>query len=93
MQVKLTPSQPAVSDPVSGTSTPTRVRTRMKTTTLISNDGGAVVLHPPSAPGDLPARGTDAVDVTRAKLTRQLAERTNIKMQVSRNPAFFWLIE
>jgi hypothetical protein len=30
----------------------------------------------------LPLQGTEAVDVTRAKLTRQLAERTTSKMQV-----------
>ena len=63
----------------SGTSTPTKQRTKMKTTTIISNNG-AMVVNP-----ELPlltARGSEAVDVTRAKLTRQLAERTNLKMQV-----------
>jgi len=65
----------------SGASTPTKQRTKMKTTTIISNNGAMVVNAPPELPF-LSARGSEAVDVTRAKLTRQLAERTNLKMQV-----------
>ncbi|XP_023335709.1 mitogen-activated protein kinase-binding protein 1 isoform X3 [Eurytemora carolleeae] len=66
----------------SGASTPTKQRTKMKTTTIISNNGAMVVNAPPELPF-LSARGSEAVDVTRAKLTRQLAERTNLKMQES----------
>ena len=46
-------------------------RAKMKTTTIISNDGAVVVKHPEP---QFSARGTEAVDVTRAPLSRQLAE-------------------
>ena len=46
-------------------------RMKMKTTTLISGDG-AVVVNPPET--QYSVRGTEAVDVTRAPLSRQLAE-------------------
>ena len=52
-------------------STPQKQRMKMKTTTIISGDG-AVVVNPPET--QYSARGTEAVDVTRAPLTRQLAE-------------------
>ena len=48
-----------------------RQRTKMKTTTIISNDG-AMVVNPPEP--QFAVRGTEAVDVTRAPLSRQLAE-------------------
>ena len=46
-------------------------RMKMKTTTIISGDG-AVVVKPPET--QYAVRGTEAVDVTRAPLSRQLAE-------------------
>jgi len=55
-----------------------RQRTKMKTTTIISNDG-AMVVNPPEP--QFAVRGTEAVDVTRAPLSRQLAERCGAKMQ------------
>jgi len=66
----------------SGTSTPTQrqQRTKMKTTTLISNDGAVVVKQ---AEPMMSAKGTEAVDVTRAKLSKQLADRTSYKLQES----------
>jgi len=54
-------------------------RTKMKTTTIISGDG-AVVVNNPDHP-QFAVRGTEAVDVTRAPLSRQLAERCGAKMQ------------
>jgi len=64
-------------------------RAKLKTTTIISNDG-SVVMNQPS-PSQLqqpemllsPAGSTtsDADDVTRSKLTRQLAQRTKVKVQ------------
>ena len=48
-----------------------KARAKMKTTTIISNDGAVVVKHPEP---QYSARGTEAVDVTRAPLSRQLAE-------------------
>jgi len=53
-------------------------RMKMKTTTIISGDG-AVVVKPPET--QYAVRGTEAVDVTRAPLSRQLAERCGAKMQ------------
>ena len=56
--------------------TPTQVRgqrMKMKTTTIISGDG-AVVVKPPETQPQYAVRGTEAVDVTRAPLSRQLAE-------------------
>ena len=55
--------------------TPTRGQQRMKlkTTTIISGDG-AVVVKPPETQPQYAVRGTEAVDVTRAPLSRQLAE-------------------
>merc|ERR1711971_375413 len=57
-----------------------RMRTKMKTTTIISTDGAMVVSQPPGTP-QYSVRGTEAVDVTRAPLSRQLAERCGAKMQ------------
>ena len=55
-----------------GVATPVqKARAKMKTTTIISNDGAVVVKHPEP---QYSARGTEAVDVTRAPLSRQLAE-------------------
>ena len=48
-------------------------RMKMKTTTIISGDG-AVVVKPPETQPQYAVRGTEAVDVTRAPLSRQLAE-------------------
>jgi len=59
---------------------PAKLRTKMKTTTLISNDGGAMVVNPQPL---IYQKGSEAVDVTRARLTMQLAQRTNFKMQES----------
>jgi len=59
---------------------PSKLRTKMKTTTLISNDGGAMVVSPQPL---IYQKGSEAVDVTRARLTMQLAQRTNFKMQES----------
>ena len=56
--------------------TPTQARgqrMKMKTTTIISGDG-AVVVKPPETQPQYAVRGTEAVDVTRAPLSRQLAE-------------------
>ena len=50
-----------------------RMRTKMKTTTIISTDGAMVVSQPPGAP-QYSVKGTEAVDVTRAPLSRQLAQ-------------------
>merc|ERR1719431_2365086 len=55
-----------------------RQRTKMKTTTIISNDGAMVVNQPEP---QYAVRGTEAVDVTRAPLSRQLAQRCGAKMQ------------
>ena len=56
----------------SGSSNPgQRQRTKMKTTTIISNDGAMVVNQPEP---QYAVRGTEAVDVTRAPLSRQLAQ-------------------
>ena len=49
-----------------------RMRTKMRTTTIISTDGEMVVSQP-SAP-QYSVKGTEAVDVTRAPLSRQLAQ-------------------
>jgi len=57
-----------------------RMRTKMKTTTIISTDGAMVVSQPPGAP-QYSVKGTEAVDVTRAPLSRQLAQRCGAKMQ------------
>jgi len=59
-----------------------RMRTKMKTTTIISNDG-AMTVSPPSQPSppQYAVKGTEAVDVTRAPLSRQLAQRCGAKMQ------------
>ena len=55
-----------------GVATPVqKARAKMKTTTIISGDGAVVVKHPEP---QFSARGTEAVDVTRAPLSRQLAE-------------------
>ena len=57
---------------------PTQVRgqrMKMKTTTIISGDG-AVVVQPPET--QYAVRGTEAVDVTRAPLSRQLAEVSGV---------------
>merc|ERR1719232_2198681 len=63
----------------SGSSNPgPRQRTKMKTTTIISNDGAMVVNQPEP---QYAVRGTEAVDVTRAPLSRQLAQRCGAKMQ------------
>ena len=59
-------------DNVSGTPVQQKQRTKMKTTTIISGDG-AVVVNNPDHP-QFAVRGTEAVDVTRAPLSRQLAE-------------------
>jgi len=64
---------------VSGTPVQQKQRTKMKTTTIISGDG-AVVVNNPDHP-QFAVRGTEAVDVTRAPLSRQLAERCGAKMQ------------
>ena len=58
-------SRDNVSNPVQ------KQRAKMKTTTIISNDGAVVVKHPEP---QFSVRGTEAVDVTRAPLSRQLAE-------------------
>lgn len=50
-----------------------RMRTKMKTTTIISTDGAMVVSQPPGTP-QYSVKGTEAVDVTRAPLSRQLAQ-------------------
>merc|ERR1719312_1130721 len=63
---------------VSSNSGGPRQRTKMKTTTIISNDGAMVVNQPEPT---YAVRGTEAVDVTRAPLSRQLAERCGAKMQ------------
>ena len=57
-------------------STPTtrKQRTKMKTTTLISGDGAVVVNPPETQHPQFAVRGTEAVDVSRAPLSRQLAE-------------------
>ena len=63
-------------DNVSRGDTPTQSRgqrMKMKTTTIISGDG-AVVVKPPETLPQYTVRGTEAVDVTRAPLSRQLAE-------------------
>jgi len=57
-----------------------RMRTKMKTTTIISTDGAMVVSQPPGTP-QYSVKGTEAVDVTRAPLSRQLAQRCGAKMQ------------
>lgn len=59
-----------------------RMRTKMKTTTIISNDG-AMVVNPPLQPTipQYAVKGTEAVDVTRAPLSKQLAQRCGAKMQ------------
>jgi len=64
-------------------STPTtqKQRTKMKTTTLISGDGAVVVNPPETQHPQFAVRGTEAVDVSRAPLSRQLAERCGAKMQ------------
>ena len=56
-----------------------KARAKMKTTTIISNDGAVVVKHPEP---QFSARGTEAVDVTRAPLSRHLAE-VSIILRVS----------
>ena len=55
-------------------------RTKMKTTTIISNDGAVVVKHPEP---QFSVRGTEAVDVTRAPLSRQLAEVSRFLITLS----------
>ena len=57
-----------------------RMRTKMKTTTIISNDGAVVVKHPEP---QFSVRGTEAVDVTRAPLSRQLAEVSRFLITLS----------
>ena len=66
--------------------TPTQVRgqrMKMKTTTIISGDG-AVVVKPPETQPQYAVRGTEAVDVTRAPLSRQLAEVCRPKDRIIR---------
>eukprot|EP00092_Neocalanus_flemingeri_P048721 GFUD01055708.1.p1 GENE.GFUD01055708.1~~GFUD01055708.1.p1 ORF type:complete len:275 (-),score=58.93 GFUD01055708.1:24-848(-) len=78
-RVNVSASARDVSSGGSGSSNPgQRQRTKMKTTTIISNDG-AMVVNPPEP--QYAVRGTEAVDVTRAPLSRQLAQRCGAKMQ------------
>ena len=60
---------------------PGRQRTKMKTTTIISSEGSVVVQQPPHQP-QLTTRGSEAVDVTRAPLSRQLAEVSEANMWI-----------
>eukprot|EP00090_Calanus_glacialis_P047022 TRINITY_DN951_c0_g1_i1.p1 TRINITY_DN951_c0_g1~~TRINITY_DN951_c0_g1_i1.p1 ORF type:complete len:1635 (-),score=371.74 TRINITY_DN951_c0_g1_i1:570-5474(-) len=78
-RVNVSASARDISSGGSGSSNPgQRQRTKMKTTTIISNDGAMVVNQPEP---QYAVRGTEAVDVTRAPLSRQLAQRCGAKMQ------------
>merc|ERR1711892_1446031 len=78
-RVNVSSSARDISSGGSGSSNPgQRQRTKMKTTTIISNDGAMVVNQPEP---QYAVRGTEAVDVTRAPLSRQLAQRCGAKMQ------------
>jgi len=78
-RVNLSSSARDISSSGSGPSnTGQRQRTKMKTTTIISNDGAMVINQPEP---QYAVRGAEAVDVTRAPLSRQLAQRCGAKMQ------------